>query len=150
MNANIVAGASIVTGVEEGIYAEVIKSDKFEIEYADPCIKEEEEGFSCIMNETALKEVAKSGDFFCYCAGVASYMLEWYNVGGVKITITKMTLPMKSGLSSSAAICVLVARAFNQIYTKSEHHGGNEYRLLGRTSDILQMWTLGPGLCFWS
>lgn len=116
MNADIVAGASIVTGVEEGIYAEVIKSDKFEIEYADPCIKEEEEGFSCIMNETALKEVAKSGDFFCYCAGVASYMLEWYNVGGVKITITKMTLPMKSGLSSSAAICVLVARAFNQIY----------------------------------
>ena len=27
-----------------------------------------------------------------------------------------MTLPMKSGLSSSAAICVLVARAFNQLY----------------------------------
>ena len=27
-----------------------------------------------------------------------------------------MTLPMKSGLSSSAAICVLVARAFNLLY----------------------------------
>ena len=27
-----------------------------------------------------------------------------------------MTLPMKSGLSSSAAICVLVARAFNKLY----------------------------------
>jgi UTP-glucose-1-phosphate uridylyltransferase/mevalonate kinase len=43
-------------------------------------------------------------------------MLEWYKVGGVRIRITKMTLPMKSGLSSSAAICVLVARAFNQLY----------------------------------
>jgi UTP-glucose-1-phosphate uridylyltransferase/mevalonate kinase len=43
-------------------------------------------------------------------------MLEWYKVGGVRINITNMTLPMKSGLSSSAAICVLVARAFNQIY----------------------------------
>ena len=41
---------------------------------------------------------------------------QWYKVGGVRIRITKMTLPMKSGLSSSAAICVLVARAFNQLY----------------------------------
>ena len=40
-------------------------------------------------------------------------MLEWYKVGGVRIKITGMTLPMKSGLSSSAAMCVLVARAFN-------------------------------------
>ena len=43
-------------------------------------------------------------------------MLEWYKVGGVRINLTSMTLPMKSGLSSSAAICVLVARAFNQLY----------------------------------
>ena len=68
------------------------------------------------MDAQELKDIAKSGSFFCYCAGVASYMLEWYKVGGVKITITKMTLPIKSGLSSSAAICVLVARAFNLMY----------------------------------
>ena len=68
------------------------------------------------MDEMELKRIAKSGSFFCYCAGVASYMLEWYKVGGVRIRITGMTLPMKSGLSSSAAICVLVARAFNQLY----------------------------------
>ncbi len=68
------------------------------------------------MDEQELKRIAKSGSFFCYCAGVASYMLEWYKVGGVHIHITSMTLPMKSGLSSSAAICVLVARAFNLIY----------------------------------
>ena len=94
MNADIVPGASIVTGIEQGIYAEVEKS----------------------MDESELKSVAKSGSFFCYCAGVASYMLEWYKVGGVRIRITDMTLPMKSGLSSSAAICVLVARAFNLLY----------------------------------
>ena len=68
------------------------------------------------MDEQELKRIAKSGSFFCYCAGVASYMLEWYKVGGVRIKITSMTLPMKSGLSSSAAICVLVARAFNLLY----------------------------------
>jgi UTP-glucose-1-phosphate uridylyltransferase/mevalonate kinase len=72
--------------------------------------------FSCRMSEQELKRVAKSGSFFSYCAGVASYMLEWYKVGGVRIRITDMTLPMKSGLSSSAAICVLVARAFNLLY----------------------------------
>ena len=116
MNADIVPGASIVTGIEQGIYAEVEKSPIFEMYSEAPEIKNVWSDFSCRMNEAELKSVAKSGSFFCYCAGVASYMLEWYKVGGVRIRITKMTLPMKSGLSSSAAICVLVARAFNLLY----------------------------------
>jgi len=116
MNADIVPGASIVTGIEQGIYAEVEKSSIFEMYSEAPEIAEVWQDFACRMNEQELKNVAKSGSFFCYCAGVASYMLEWYQVGGVKITLKKMTLPMKSGLSSSAAICVLVARAFNQLY----------------------------------
>ena len=116
MNADIVPGASIVTGIEQGIYAVVEKSSIFEMYSEAPEISEVWQDFSCRMNEQELKGVAKSGSFFSYCAGVASYMLEWYHVGGVKITLKRMTLPMKSGLSSSAAICVLVARAFNQIY----------------------------------
>lgn len=116
MNADIVPGASIVTGIEQGIYAEVEKSSIFEMYSEAPEIKEVWQDFACRMNEQELKGIAKSGSFFSYCAGVASYMLEWYQVGGVKITLKKMTLPMKSGLSSSAAICVLVARAFNQLY----------------------------------
>ena len=116
MNADILPGASIVTGIEQGIYAEVEKSPIFEMYSDAPEINNVWNDFSCRMNESDLKSVAKSGSFFCYCAGVASYMLEWYKVGGVRIRITKMTLPMKSGLSSSAAICVLVARAFNQLY----------------------------------
>ena len=116
MNADIQPGASIVTGIEQGIYAEVEKSPIFEMYSDAPEIAEVWSDFSCKMNEAELKGVAKSGSFFSYCAGVASYMLEWYKVGGVRIRITDMTLPMKSGLSSSAAICVLVARAFNQLY----------------------------------
>ena len=116
MNADILPGSAIVTGIEQGIYAEVEKSPIFELYSDAPEISDVWSNFSCRMNEAELKTVAKSGSFFCYCAGVASYMLEWYKVGGVRIRITKMTLPMKSGLSSSAAICVLVARAFNQLY----------------------------------
>ena len=116
MNADINPGAAIVTGIEQGIYAEVEKSSIFELYSSADEIKNVWQDFSCRMDEVELKRVAKSGSFFCYCAGVASYMLEWYKVGGVRIRITDMTLPMKSGLSSSAAICVLVARAFNQLY----------------------------------
>ena len=116
MNADILPGAAIVTGIEQGIYAEVEKSSIFEMHSDAPEVEKEWRDFSCRMTEAELKRVARSGSFFCYCAGVASYMLEWYKVGGVRIRITDMTLPMKSGLSSSAAICVLVARAFNLLY----------------------------------
>ena len=116
MNADIKPGAAIVTGIEQGIYAEVEKSSTFEMYSSAPEINDVWQDFSCRMDEAELKHIAKSGSFFCYCAGVASYMLEWYKVGGVRIRITSMTLPMKSGLSSSAAICVLVARAFNVLY----------------------------------
>ena len=116
MNADIKPGAAIVTGIEQGIYAEVEKSSIFELYSDAPEIGGVWQDFSCRMDESELKRVAKSGSFCCYCAGVASYMLEWYKVGGVRIRITSMTLPMKSGLSSSAAICVLVARAFNLLY----------------------------------
>ena len=116
MNADIEPGAAIVTGIEQGIYAEVEKSSMFEVKCSFLNESGENADFSCRMDEQELKRVARSKNFFCYCAGVASYMLEWYKVGGVSINITDMTLPMKSGLSSSAAICVLVARAFNLLY----------------------------------
>ena len=116
MNADILPGAAIVMGIEQGIYAEVEKSSIFEVQSTASNLMSGWRDFACRMDEQELKRIARSGDFFCYCAGVASYMLEWYKVGGVRIKITEMTLPMKSGLSSSAAICVLVARAFNQLY----------------------------------
>lgn len=116
MNADILPGMAIVSGIEQGIYAEVEKSTRFELYSEAPEIADIWEDFACRMDEQELKKVARSGSFFCYCAGVASYMLEWYKVGGVRIRITDMTLPLKTGLSSSAAICVLVARAFNLLY----------------------------------
>ena len=116
MNSALVAGEAIVTGTEQGIFATVEKSENFEMTSSASSLQEVWHDFECPMNAEALKDVAHSGSFFSYCAGVASYMLEWCKIGGAKIHITDMTLPLKSGLSSSAAICVLVCRAFNELY----------------------------------
>lgn len=113
-NADIVPGEAIVTGIEQGIYANVRKHDKFIICSA---IKGEEHmRLECPMSTSKLKKIAREGGFYSYVAGVASYVNENYSVGGLEICIIERTLPMKRGLSSSAAICVLVAKAFNRIY----------------------------------
>lgn len=114
MNADIVPGMAIVTGIEQGVYATVERSDRFIIESDLPCYNGER--FVCDMDTELLRRSASSCGFFSYVAGVASYVSEHYNVGGLHVTVTKMDLPIKSGLSSSAAICVLIARAFNILY----------------------------------
>lgn len=114
MNANIVPGKAIVTGIEQGIYGTAKKSKDFCIHSSLEIF--EKERFLCPMELQKLRQTAKQGGFFSYVAGVASYMSEWYHVGGVELEITDMTLPIKSGLSSSAAICVMVAKAFNELY----------------------------------
>ncbi len=113
VNANIEKGAAIVSGVEQGIYATAEKADKFIMSSQN---MPEDEHWECEMDSAMLLAVAQQGGFFSYVAGVASYINDNYTVGGIKITILKRDLPIKSGLSSSAAICVLVARAFNQLY----------------------------------
>lgn len=114
MNADIVPGCAIVTGIEQGIYGTAQKNEKFIVKSTLP--EYHGEIFECEMDMGKLKSAARNGGFFSYVAGVASYMCEWYHVGGIELTITGMDLPMKSGLSSSAAICVMVARAFNMLY----------------------------------
>ncbi|MCR5234428.1 MAG: hypothetical protein K6E53_11050 [Lachnospiraceae bacterium] len=114
VNSEIVVGQAVVTGIEQGIYATVEKCDRFIVESKLPIYGGEY--LECPMDTAELLEVAKRGGFFSYVAGVASYINDNYTVGGVKINVTKMDLPIKSGLSSSAAVCVLVARAFNQLY----------------------------------
>lgn len=114
VNADVLPGYAIVSGIEQGIYATVEQSDKFIVESTLPIFQDDR--FEAEMDRDELLAVAKQGGFFSYVAGVASYINDNYSVGGLKITVTEMDLPIQSGLSSSAAICVLVARAFNQMY----------------------------------
>ncbi len=114
VNADVPPGYAIVSGIEQGIYATVEQSDKFIVESTLSIFHND--SFESEMDTRQLLTIARDGGFFSYVAGVASYINDNYSVGGLKITITEMDLPIRSGLSSSAAICVLVARAFNQIY----------------------------------
>lgn len=113
-NSALKKGQAIVTGIEQGIYATCETSDEFIVESSLGLYKGE--GLRSVMDSEKLLSVASEGGFFSYVAGVASYINDNYSVGGVTITVTGMDLPIKSGLSSSAAICVLVARAFNRLY----------------------------------
>jgi len=68
------------------------------------------------MKFECLKSIAAEGGFFSYAAGVAFRILQDYKVTGVEIDCHQCTLPVAKGLSSSAAVCVLVARSFNRIF----------------------------------
>lgn len=111
VNNKIEKGYAIVTGIEEGIYATATVSDKLIVKNINT-----NAGFECEMNYQKLKKVAESGSYWSYVAGVAACIKEQYNIGGIELSINKVTIPEKKGLSSSAAICVLVTRAFNQLY----------------------------------
>ena len=111
INSKIEKGYAIVTGIEEGIYAKAKMSKKFIVknDFNDNC-------FECEMDYNKLKSYAEEGGYWSYVAGVAACIIEQYNVGGIEVTIKKVTIPEKKGLSSSAAICVLITRAFNRLY----------------------------------
>jgi UTP-glucose-1-phosphate uridylyltransferase/mevalonate kinase len=68
------------------------------------------------MEADALLEEAQKGGYWSYAAGVAYQILTNYQVRGLVLDNYETDLPIKKGLSSSAAISVLVARAFNRAY----------------------------------
>ena len=84
------------------------------------------------MEPKALMEVAQSGGYWSYIAGTAYQILTHYHVRGLVINNYKTDLPIKKGLSSSAAISVLTARAFNRVYDlKMTIRGEMEMAYLG-------------------
>jgi len=84
------------------------------------------------MNPKVLLDVAQSGGYWSYIAGTAYQILTHYHVRGLVINNYKTDLPIKKGLSSSAAISVLTARAFNRVYDlKMTIRGEMEMAYLG-------------------
>jgi len=137
-NPGIPDGYTLVCATNEGIYASVtegcspntLRFDAFlpravtpNIHGASPDMPDPS-SFEMMLDCSSLLSVAEAGGFFSYVAGTACAMIRresWWirmkAVGkGIFINNHSTTLPMKKGLSSSAAVCVLVATAFNLFY----------------------------------
>ncbi|MBN1998882.1 GHMP kinase [candidate division KSB1 bacterium] len=116
IDSSIPMGYCLIVGTNQGIYARAKKhNSKLIVKTTLPDGKvlgpHEIE-----MDPKKLLEVAQAGGFYSYSAGVAYHTMCHYNVRGLEIESYKMDLPIRKGLSSSAANNVLVARAFNQLY----------------------------------
>lgn len=111
-NPAIEKGFCIICGINQGHFATVKKHPTNFIFH----ICSQKDVCSIHMDESSLLKEATSGTLFSYVAGVAYQMHKKYLVKGLEIHNTESTLPEKGGLGASAAICVLVAKAFNKAY----------------------------------
>lgn len=132
INGDLEKGYTLVVGTNQSIHADarphptklVIRSRLPDGTRKGPC--------EIPMELDALLAEAEKGGFFSYAAGVAYQVLTHYRVGGLEIDNNLTDLPVKKGLSSSAALCVLVARAFNRLYDlKMTIRGEMEYAYVG-------------------
>jgi UTP-glucose-1-phosphate uridylyltransferase/mevalonate kinase len=132
INADIEKGYTIIAGTNQGIYADVKPHPSKLILWSTTDEGTRKGPLEIPMERDALLAEAENGSFFSYAAGVAYQVLTHYHVRGLEIDNYLTDLPIKKGLSSSAAICVLVARAFNRIYDlKMTVRGEMEYAYLG-------------------
>lgn len=115
-NADIIPGRAIVIGIDAGIHARVRPLEEAILQITTTSSDGASSTQTFPLEEGALAEAAQQGGFWSYVAGVAHIFVTQFHVGGLQIDNYKTTLPMKKGLSSSAAISVLVARAFNTCY----------------------------------
>ncbi len=116
INSEIEKGYTLLTGTNQGIYADVEPHPTSLVLSSTSPGGERNGPYEIPMEPKALMEEAQKGGFWSYIAGVAYQVLTHYHVRGLVIDNYKTDLPMKKGLSSSAAICVLTARAFNRVY----------------------------------
>ena len=116
INADIEPGYTLITGTDQGIYAEVEPHPTSLVLTSTTPDGQKHGPYEIPMQAKALLEEAQKGGFWSYIAGVAYQVLTNYHVRGLVFNTYKTDLPVKKGLSSSAAICVLTARAFNRVY----------------------------------
>jgi UTP-glucose-1-phosphate uridylyltransferase/mevalonate kinase len=116
INIDIEKGYTLLTGTNQGIYAEVEAHPTHLVLSSTTEDGETIGPYEIPMEPKALLEEAQGGGYWSYTAGVAYQILTHYHVRGLVINNYRTDLPIKKGLSSSAAICVLTARAFNRVY----------------------------------
>ncbi|VGO18041.1 sugar phosphate nucleotidyltransferase [Pontiella sulfatireligans] len=149
INADIEKGAALIVGTNQGLYAEVKPHPDKLILNASFEDGRRKGPFQIPMEREALLKEAMKGGFASYAAGVAYQILTHYRVRGLEIDNYHTDLPVQKGLSSSAAICVLVARAFNRIYDlKMTVRGEMEYAYLGEITTPSRCGRLDQGCAY--
>ena len=132
---NIEKGFAIACGTNQGVYAEVEPHPYALMLTATTPDGEKIGPVELAMDPDALLAEARAGGFWSYTAGVAYQARIHHQVGGLTINNYRTDLPVQKGLSSSAAICVLAARAFNRIYNlKLSVRGEMELAYRGETT----------------
>jgi mevalonate kinase len=116
INADIEKGYALICGTNQGIYADVEPHPNALVMISNMPDGTKIGPVEIPMRPDALMEQAQKGGFFSYAAGVAYQVLTNYHVRGLVINNYLTDMPIKKGLSSSAAISVLTARAFNRMY----------------------------------
>jgi galactokinase len=115
-------GYCLVIGTDQGLSAVVKPAKEFIVETQLPDSSGRPSGrirrMHCPWDGQNLLAAARDQDeFFRYCAGVAHQMVGRPGVtGGIELRIVGMDLPLRKGVSSSAAVCILVAKAIDTIY----------------------------------
>lgn len=115
-NPEIKKGYALIVGTNQGIYAKAKVNSQDLIFSGTLNDGSRCEAIKLPMEQSVLLEEAQKGGFGSYIAGTAYQMLIKYGVKGLEIDNYWTDLPLKKGLSSSAAICVLIARTFNHLY----------------------------------
>jgi hypothetical protein len=112
---DIAKGQAVILGTDQGIEAEVLPHPEALV--LSSVAKEAGSRPRVLpMEPNALLQEARQGGFWSYVAGTALQVLRRAPVQGLVLENHAMDLPLRKGLSSSAAICVLTARAFNRVY----------------------------------
>jgi galactokinase len=114
-------GYCLVIGTDQGIWASAAPGEDLTVETELPSPDGRPSGrrrqVRCRWSDKDLLAAASDQtEFFRHCAGVAHEVLQRYGTGGVDLRIDRMDLPLKKGVSSSAAVCIVVAKAFDQAY----------------------------------
>jgi len=132
-NSDIPCGHTIVVGTSsEGLYAKARPHASSLLLTSTTEDGERMGPFELSMKPSVLLAEAKKGGFWSYAAGVAYHMAVNFEVKGIELDNYRTTLPMSKGLSSSAAMCVLMARAFSMVYDlKLSIRGEMEYAYQG-------------------
>ncbi|PNW82722.1 hypothetical protein CHLRE_06g291400v5 [Chlamydomonas reinhardtii] len=131
---HVVEGRTLVVGTQEGLHATAKRLPNKVLRMTTTDNSGRKLGTQELpLEPSELLAAAREGGFFSYVAGTAYRIVVAHEIdGGLELDNHTTSLPMGKGLSSSAAVCVLVARAFNKVFDlKLTTRGEMEFAYLG-------------------